>query len=95
MYQKLNYYLNNDYVYDLEFGMPLHANTFQSKAASQSVVHQLQCIVKWANQRKIFKDSTRFLDVEAPYILNYTHTRMGLLFWDNFHIMGENIKILQ
>lgn len=33
MYQKLNYYMNVDFIVDLEFGMPLHANTYQSVAA--------------------------------------------------------------
>ena len=28
MYQKLNYYMNGDYIIDLEFGMPYHANTY-------------------------------------------------------------------
>jgi hypothetical protein len=95
MYQKLNYYMNRDFIYDLEFGMPYHANTYQSVAAFQSVTHQLSCIVKWANQRKIYRDTTQFLDVEAPYILNKTQTRMDLLFWDNFLLKGENISILQ
>jgi hypothetical protein len=31
----------------------------------------------------MFEDSSRFLDVERPYLLNYTDTRMDLLFWDN------------
>jgi hypothetical protein len=32
MYQKLNYYMNRDYILDLEFGMPLHPNTYMSVA---------------------------------------------------------------
>ena len=95
MYQKLNYYMNKDYIYDLEFAMPLHTNTYQSKAGSQSIQHQLTSSVKWANQRKVYRDTSQFLDLEAPYILNTTATRMDMLFWDNFKLKGENIDLLR
>ena len=87
--------MHQDYVFDLEFSMPLHVNTYDCKSAYQSITHQLNCVVKWANQRKIFEDTSRFLDVECPYILNSTTNRMDLLFWDNFLLQGEKISLLK
>ena len=82
MYQRLNYLVDPLYVYDLEFNIPYSRNTSQG-AEGELIVNQLQSIIKWQNQRKIYEDSSRFLDIEKPYLLNFSDNRMDILFWDN------------
>ena len=86
MDEKRNYFANDNYIFDLEFNIPLQntSNPIRYEAAG----------IKFRNQRKIFKDSSRSLSLGSESILNIAYNRMDLLFWTNIVELGEKTDII-
>lgn len=48
----------------------------------------------YENQRKVI-DTTRYLNVERPYLMNLCNSRMELLFWSNIDDLPFDEKIFK
>ena len=86
MKTKRNYFANDNYIYDLEFNIPIQntENPIKYSAAGQ----------KYRNQKKIFKNSSRSLSLNSESILKLAYNRMDLLYWKNIQELGESPEII-
>tara|TARA_B110000285_G_C15127739_1_gene621375 strand:- start:1107 stop:1397 length:291 start_codon:yes stop_codon:yes gene_type:complete len=86
MKTKRNYFANDNYIYDLEFNIPIQntENQIKYNAAGQ----------KYRNQKKIFKNSSRSLSLNSESILKLAYNRMDLLYWKNIQELGESPEII-
>ena len=85
---KMNYYVSQHQIIDLETNIPLQAasnNSLAGKGIGR----------KYAEQRKIYEDSSRSLSIDHPNLLNFPLSRMDLLFWHNVVQLGEDAQTIQ
>ncbi len=47
---------------------------------------------KYINQRKIWKDSTKSLNIDRSNIMAFPLSRMDLIFWSNITDMGNRVS---
>ena len=96
MIAKRNYFLNQNYLTDLEHNIPLRQkNVNQNLDRCSSYMKQLSMIVDFYNQRKVYEDNSRILGVEKAHCLFYPLTRMDLLMWENINALGEKAELIQ
>lgn len=96
MIAKRNYMLSQNYLTDLEHNIPLRQkNVNQNLEKSRSYMKQLEMIVQFYNQRKVYEDNSKILGVEKAYCLFYPLNRMDLLMWENMNFLGEKAELIQ
>ena len=71
---KINYFVNEHQIYDLEYNIPM-----QTSGSNSMMGNGIGS--KIPNQRKIFKDSSISLSVDQGEVLNNPVCRMDLIFW--------------
>lgn len=71
--EKINYFINEHQIYDLEFNIPMQ-QTF-NLTMKQGIKD------KYVNQRKIWKDTTKSLNIDRSNIMSFPLSRMDLIFW--------------
>ena len=84
MQQKMNYYLDQEYMVDMEHLIPMISNS--SVTANKKCVifdfwkqhRQIDFNVHLPNQRKLYKDQQKFLGVERPNCLYYSMSQIDL-----------------
>lgn len=93
---KMNYLLNQHYLTDLEYNIPLkQVNVDQNlDTGCTSYNKQLNMINDSFNQRKLFRDNSKFLGVEKAQCLYYPLSKMDLLLWQNINILGEKSELI-
>ena len=47
------------------------------------------------NQRKVYKDNSKFLGVERACCLYYPLSRMDIMLWQNINVLGEKPELIQ
>ena len=88
MNQKYNYFVNKNFIIDLEHNMPMQSVSnvsLMGKGGSKT----------YPNQRKIFEDDSRYLNLDNPNLITFPQSRMDMLFWKNIVEKGENIETIE
>ena len=86
--EKLNYFMDEHNITDIEFRVPLQKITDNSHMGNGIGF-------KFLNQRKIYWDNTRFLSTRHNNALYLPRTRMNVTFWKNLFDLGEDPAILR
>ena len=96
MNKKRNYFLNQYYLTDLEYNIPLRQTNMNQNlnVEGQSYVKQLKMINDFFNQRKVYEDNSRFLGVEKAHTLFYPLSRMDLLLWADINELGDKPELI-
>lgn len=84
MNNKLNYFMDEHQVYDLEYEIPQQI-VVQNPLTGNGIGY------KYLNQRKIFWDTSRYLSLEQPNTLFIPQTRRDLSFWKSIASKNEDI----
>ena len=83
--EKMNYYVNQYQIFDLEYNIPLQQST-----NNNAMNHGLS--EKFPEQRKIYEDTSRSLSIDHAKIINFPLTRMDVLYWQNIVQLGEKAE---
>ena len=83
--EKMNYYVNQYQIFDLEYNIPLQQST-----NNNAMNHGLS--EKFPEQRKIYEDTSRSLSIDHAKIINFPLTRMDILYWQNIVQLGEKAE---
>ena len=96
MNYKMNYYIDDDYVIDLDCNIPLkQVNVFQGiDPCCTSYAKQLRCLDQLYNQRKLFEDNRKFLGIEKANCLYFDLSRMDVLLWRDINAVGESAELI-
>ena len=97
MNQKMNYFLSQHYLIDLEYNIPLRqTNVNQNLNVLQvSYTKQLNSINNFFNQRKVYIDNQKILGVEKANCIFYPVSRMDLILWKDINVLGEKAELIQ
>jgi hypothetical protein len=87
MNQKMNYFVNQYQIYDLEHNIPLQQSTNNSMRGEG-------ISSMFSNQRKIYEDGSRALSIDSANILSFPLSRMDLLFWNGIVDLGGEADII-
>ena len=93
---KLNYYIDEDYIIDLECNIPIRQRNVNQLVDIKAVSYskQLNLIDKICNQRKLFEDNSKFLGIEKPHELFFNLTRIDILLWKGINAVGETPELV-
>jgi GTP cyclohydrolase II len=83
----MNYYKNENHLFDLELNIPIQQSYVYKKSSND-----YQTV--FANQRKIFLNTTRSLGINAPNLMNFPVNRMDLMFWSNIEYYGNSYQMI-
>lgn len=94
MNQKMNYFVNQQYVVDLECNIPTRQVNVDQDIDTRLISYrdQLQMIDEYVNQRKVHFDGQRFLGVEKASALFFPFSRTDILLWRNIIQSGNTTK---
>ena len=87
MNNKLNYFMDEFQIYDLEYQIPQQLVSFNTMKGDGVGF-------KFMNQRKIFWDNSRNLSIEHMNTLNLPMNRMDITFWKNIIELNEDHTII-
>lgn len=85
MNEKMNYFVNQYQIFDLEYNIPLQQSTnnnLMNKGLNE----------RFPEQRKIFEDTSRSLSIDFAKIINFPLTRMDIQYWKNIVELGERAE---
>lgn len=71
--EKLNYFVNEYQIYDLEFNIPMQQHSNHSM--KQGITDE------YIMQRKMWKDSSKSLDIDRSNLMHFPLSRQDLIFW--------------
>jgi len=83
MNYKMNYFLQENDITDLEYNIPLRQ--FESQFTNNTISYrkQTEMVTQYNNQRKVHEDQARYLGVEMACVLFYPLSRMDIVIWHN------------
>jgi hypothetical protein len=88
MNEKYNYFFNQNFIIDLEYNIPIQkVNKVSMRSKTMNK--------KWRDQRKIFDDGSKYLNIEEQHKLQYAYTRRDLAFWRDIEEQGNNVKLIE
>jgi len=77
MHEKLNYFLDKYSIIDLDDGVHIMvARHLKDIADHKSYLSNLRLCLRFENQRKIFKDTSRYLLIMRPRVLVFSYSYM-------------------
>ena len=96
MSKKMNFFINQDYLIDLEFNIPIMQRNVDQVLDPECVsyVKQQDNIMELYNQSKVFEDHQKFLGIEKAHCLFFALSRMDIYLWQNINMMGETPEII-
>lgn len=95
MNYKMNYFIQDNDITDLEYNIPLRQFEAQSlKDTGVSYTKQVAMITEYNNQRKVHQDQAKYLGVERAQCLFYPLSRMDIVIWQNIHALQENPELV-
>ena len=96
MNYKMNYYIDEDYVIDLDCNIPLRQMNVNQGIDTCCVSYskQLRYLDRLFNQRKLFEDNRKFLGVEKAHSLFFDLSRMDVLLWKDINAIGESAELI-
>lgn len=86
MNRKMNYFIDKQSIFDLEFNIPIQESTIISDLKKG--------IDKFRQQRKIFENTSRFLGIDFPNMMYFPITRLDIIFWKSIIDLGEDSKTI-
>jgi len=87
MNRKMNYYIDQHSIFDLEFNLPIQEST---------IISDLKTGIKdFRQQRKIYENTSRFIGIDSPHMVYFPTTRLDILFWKSIVDLGEDPKQIQ
>ena len=97
MNKKMNYLINQQYLLDLEFNIPIAQRNVDQILDPECVsyVKQQNNIIDFYNQKKVYEDQQKFLGIEKAHCLFYSLSRMDILLWQNLNMMGETLDLIK
>jgi len=76
----MNYMAGKIYIYDLQSNVPVQNHICNGRNMSNKTFKDM---TKYPNQKKIFCNNTKFLDIQKPGVIMLNNTRLELTFWKN------------